>query len=82
MDMRIPPLKIKILSESNPLQSRVLVRRLAVPSPFPSPTAAAPNKEKHEERGAASEKESAERARARAELAREARPFASSHGGR
>ena len=31
MDIRIPPLKIKILLESNPLKSRILVRRLAVP---------------------------------------------------
>ena len=30
MDMRIPPLKIKILLESNPLKSRVLARRLGV----------------------------------------------------
>ena len=30
MDMRIPPLKIKILLESNPLKSRILVQRLAV----------------------------------------------------
>ena len=30
MDMRIPPLKGKILLESNPLKSRTLVRRLAV----------------------------------------------------
>ena len=30
MDMRIPPLRIKILLESNPLKSRILVRRLAV----------------------------------------------------
>ena len=30
MDMRIPPLKSKILLESNPLKSRILVRRLAV----------------------------------------------------
>ena len=30
MDMRIPPLNIKILLESNPLESRILVRRLAV----------------------------------------------------
>ena len=30
MDMRIPPLKIKILPESNPLKSRILIRRLAV----------------------------------------------------
>ena len=27
--MRIPPLNIKILLESNPLRSRILVRRLA-----------------------------------------------------
>ena len=32
MDMRIPPLKIKILLESNPLKPRILVRRLAVHS--------------------------------------------------
>ena len=31
MDMRIPPLKIQIMLESNPLKSRILVRRLAVP---------------------------------------------------
>ena len=31
MDMRTPPLQIKILLESNPLRSRILVRRLAVP---------------------------------------------------
>ena len=30
MDMRIPPLRIKIMLESNPLKSIVLVRRLAV----------------------------------------------------
>ena len=30
MDMRIPPLRIKILLESNPLKSIILVRRLAV----------------------------------------------------
>ena len=30
MDMIIPPLKIKILLESNPLKYRILVRRLAV----------------------------------------------------
>ena len=30
MDMRIPPLKTKIMLESNPLKSRILVRRLAV----------------------------------------------------
>ena len=29
MDMRIPPLRIKILLGSNPLQSRILVRTLA-----------------------------------------------------
>ena len=30
MDMRNPPLKIKMLIESNPLTSRTVVRRLAV----------------------------------------------------
>ena len=30
MDMRIPPLKIKILLESDPPKSIILVRRLAV----------------------------------------------------
>ena len=30
MGMRIPPLKLKIMLESSPLKSRVLVRRLAV----------------------------------------------------
>ena len=30
LDMTIPPLKIKILLESNPLKSRIFVRRLAV----------------------------------------------------
>ena len=30
MDVRIPPLIIKIMLESNPLKSRILVRRLAV----------------------------------------------------
>ena len=30
MDMKIPTLNIKILLESNPLKSRILVRRLAV----------------------------------------------------
>ena len=30
MDMIIPPLFIKMLLESNPLKSRILVRRLAV----------------------------------------------------
>ena len=35
VDMRIPPLKIDIILESDPLKSRILVRRLAaVPSPF------------------------------------------------
>ena len=32
MDMRIPPLKLKILLVSNPLKSRILVQRLAVTS--------------------------------------------------
>ena len=32
MDMRIPHLNIKILLESNPPKSRILARRLAVPS--------------------------------------------------
>ena len=30
MDVRIPPLEIKIMLESNPLKSRILARRLAV----------------------------------------------------
>ena len=30
MDMRIPPLIVKIMLESKPLKSRILVRRLAV----------------------------------------------------
>ena len=30
MDMRIPPLKSKIMLEANPLKSRILVQRLAV----------------------------------------------------
>ena len=30
MDMRIPPLKIKIMLESDPLKSEILMRRLAV----------------------------------------------------
>ena len=30
LDMRIPPLKLKIMLESKPLESRILVRRLAV----------------------------------------------------
>ena len=34
MDIRIPPLKIKILFESNPLKSRILERRLAVSPRF------------------------------------------------
>ena len=39
MDMRIPPLKIKILLESNPLKSRILVQRSAVRVPsLPSTT--------------------------------------------
>ena len=33
MDMRIPPRNIKIMLVSNPLKSRILVRRLAVASP-------------------------------------------------
>ena len=32
MDVRIPPLRIKIMLESNPLKSIMLVRRLAVHS--------------------------------------------------
>ena len=32
MDMGIPRLNINIISESNPLKSRILVRRLAVVS--------------------------------------------------
>ena len=35
MDMRIPPLKIKILLESEPLKSRILVERLAVQTACP-----------------------------------------------
>ena len=31
LDMRIPPLKIKIMLESNPPKSRILVRRLTAP---------------------------------------------------
>ena len=31
MDMRIPPLNIKITLESRTMKSRILVRRLAVP---------------------------------------------------
>ena len=34
--MRIPPLKLKIMLESNPLKSRILVRRLAVVRSSPS----------------------------------------------
>ena len=34
MDMRIPPLDIEMLLESNPLKSRILVRRLAVAGAF------------------------------------------------
>ena len=37
MDMRIPPLKTKILLESNPLNSRILVQRLAKCIPMPNP---------------------------------------------
>ena len=37
MDMRIPPRKNKILLESNPLKSRILVRRLAVVEPLGEP---------------------------------------------
>ena len=38
MDVRIPTLKIKILLESNPLKSRILVQRLAVlPMPWLHP---------------------------------------------
>ena len=33
MDMRIPALRVKILLESNPLKSTMLVGRLAVPVP-------------------------------------------------
>ena len=32
MDIRIPPLEIKMMLESSPLKSRILVRRLAVSS--------------------------------------------------
>ena len=35
MDMKIPHLDVKILIESNPLKSRILVRRLAVVSRQP-----------------------------------------------
>ena len=30
LDMRIPPLRIKIMLESNPMKSRMLVQRLAI----------------------------------------------------
>ena len=42
MYMRIPPLTIEIMSESNPLKSRILVRRLAVArcSPCAAPSRA------------------------------------------
>ena len=33
MDMSIPPLEIEILLESNPLRSRIFVRRLAASAP-------------------------------------------------
>ena len=45
MDMRTPPLEIKILLELNPLKSRILVRRLGVAQaarPHPSGHACAP----------------------------------------
>ena len=32
MDMRIPPLELKVLLESSPPKSRIVVRRLAVPT--------------------------------------------------
>ena len=44
-DMRIPPLEIKILLESNPLKSRIFVRRLAVhtvPAPLSANRSLAP----------------------------------------
>ena len=41
MGLEIPPLDIKILFESNPLKSRILVQRLAVLSPV-SPTSTSP----------------------------------------
>ena len=37
MGMRTPPHMIKIMLESNPLKSRILVRRLAVSLPLPLP---------------------------------------------
>ena len=37
LSLGIPPLKLKILLESNPLKSRILVRRLAVPTADYSP---------------------------------------------
>ena len=37
-DMRIPPLNIKFLLESNPLKSRILVRRSAVDGPIWNPS--------------------------------------------
>ena len=33
MDLRIPPLNMKVLPESNPPKSRILVQRLAEPPP-------------------------------------------------
>ena len=41
MGMITPPLKIKIMLESNPLKSRILVRRLAGCSPDAGEVAAA-----------------------------------------
>ena len=35
MDMSIPPLRFKIMLESNPLKSRILVRKSAVPLTSP-----------------------------------------------
>ena len=40
-DMRTPPLKIKILLESNPQRSRTLVRSLALPPETSTPSTAA-----------------------------------------
>ena len=39
-DMRIPPLKMKVLLESDPLKSRILVRRSVVPLHGAGPVAA------------------------------------------
>ena len=35
--MRVPTLKLKVMIESDPLTSRILVRRLAAPAPPPRP---------------------------------------------